>query len=123
MFHFQFLTAGIDHHPPAFSPSTRMPKNLIEPAAEVRSGFFERRRLRRVRMIIELTLNLITSDMRVSHREARSLVACARKAILDLHPAFRDRYERVVRPHFERVLASRFPSEEALHNAPTELVN
>jgi hypothetical protein len=101
-----------------------MPKNQIEPTAEVRSGFFERRRLRRIRMIVELTLNLISSDMTVSYREARSLVACARKAILDLHPSFEERYERVVAPHFEHILCSRWPAEEALHHtAPIELVN
>ena len=33
---------------------------------------------------VELTLNLISSDRTVSHREARCLVECARKAILEL---------------------------------------
>jgi hypothetical protein len=100
-----------------------MPKNELEPAAEVRSGFFERRRLRRIRMIVELTLNLISSDTKVSHREARSLVACARKAILDLYPSFESRYERVVGPAFDRVLSARWPAEEALFNASDGLVN
>lgn len=91
-----------------------MPKFEIEPLPEIRTAFLERRRLRRIRMIVELTLNLISSDRTVTHREARCLVNCARKAILDLHPSFRDRYERIVRPHFERVLAERWPHEELL---------
>src|SRR3977135_3157687 len=33
-------------------PLTHMPKNQIEPTTEVSSGFFERRRLRRIRMIV-----------------------------------------------------------------------
>src|SRR5216684_8491483 len=86
-----------------------MPKTETNSNTEVRSAFFERRRLRRIRMIVELTHNLISSDMTVSHREAQCLVQCARKAILDLHPEFGDRYERVIRPHFERVLAERWP--------------
>ena len=65
-------------------------------------------------MIVALTHNLIASDTTVSHREARCLVECARKAILELHPAFGERYERVVRPHFERILASRWPGEQPL---------
>ena len=89
-----------------------MPKPETETTTEVRSAFFERRRLRRIRMIVELTMNLISSDMTVSHREARCLVNCARKAILDLHPGFAERYERIVRPHFDRVLQSRWPFEE-----------
>jgi hypothetical protein len=79
--------------------------------------------MRRIRMIVELTHNLISSDMTVSHREARCLVECARKAILELHPVFVERYERVVRPHFERVLASRWPGEQSLEDCECDVVN
>jgi (2Fe-2S) ferredoxin len=74
-------------------------------------------------MIVELTHNLISSDMTVSHREARCLVECARKAILELYPAFADRYERVVRPHLERVLTSRWPGEQSLEDCECDTVN
>jgi hypothetical protein len=98
-----------------------MPKFAMESTAEVRSAFFERRRLRRIRMIVELTLNLINSDKTVSHREARCLVNCARKAIVDLYPAFEDRYERIIRPHFDQVLRNRWPFDE--RSRPDELIN
>jgi len=101
----------------------RMPKFETETFHEVRSAFVERRELRRIRMIVELTLNLISSDMTVSHREARCLVNCARKAILDLHPKLVERYETVIRPHFERVLQERWPEEELRHSHAGELVN
>jgi hypothetical protein len=65
-------------------------------------------------MIVDLTLNLISSDATSAHREARCLVACARKAILELHPAFGARYETIVQPQFERVLRHRWPHEELL---------
>jgi CRP-like cAMP-binding protein len=91
-----------------------MPKFEIESLTELRSAFFERRRLRRIRMIVELTHNLISSDRTVSHREARCLVDCARKAIIDLFPGFDERYERVIRPHFDRVLHERWPNEDFL---------
>ena len=100
-----------------------MPKFEYESTAEVPSAFFDRRRLRRVRMIVELTLNLIGSDLTVSHREARCLVRCARKAILDLHPGFAQRYERSVRPYFERMLAERWPNEQALDDDCCDVVN
>jgi hypothetical protein len=102
-----------------------MGKFEIDPVTEVRSAFHERRRLRRIRMIVELTLNLISSDMTVSHREAQCLVSCARKAILDLHPGFEQRYERVIRPHFERILAERWPNEQTILDAADcgDLVN
>jgi hypothetical protein len=100
-----------------------MPKPESETMTEVRSAFFERRRLRRIRMIVELTLNLISSDATVTHREACCLIDCARKAILELHPSFAERYERIVRPHFESVLAARWPHEELLRPSGAELVN
>ena len=100
-----------------------MGKFQIESATEDRSAFFERRRLRRIRMIVELTLNLIGTDTTVSHREARCLVRCARKAILDLHPGFAQRYERSVRPYFERMLAERWPHEQALDDDSCDVVN
>src|SRR3954465_8631604 len=89
-----------------------MSKYAMDSTTEARSPIFERRRLRRIRMIVELTMNLISSDMTVSHREARCLVNCARKAILELHPGFTERYDRIVRPHFDRVLHERWPFEE-----------
>ena len=100
-----------------------MPKFEYEPQSEPDSVFFERRRFRRVRMIVDLTLNLISSDRTVSHREARCLVDCARKAILELFPGFEERYERIVQPHFSRVLQQRWPHEELPFIDPRELVN
>jgi hypothetical protein len=100
-----------------------MPKFETEPLSEPRLTVFERRRIRRIRMIVELTINLISSDMTVSHREARSLTDCARKAILDLLPTFEDRYERVVRPCFERILQERWPAEELRYSHAGEMVN
>ena len=100
-----------------------MPKFEYESHTEEPSAFIERKRLRRVRMIAELTLNLISSDRTVSHREARCLVECARKAILELFPGFESRYERIVQPHFERILQQRWPNEELPYCSPNELVN
>lgn len=100
-----------------------MPKYDYEPIREPRSAFIERRRLRRVRMIVELTLNLISSDRTVSYREARTLVACARKAIMEIFPGFDGQYEQVVQPHFDRVLQLRWPDEELRVVHGHELVN
>lgn len=74
-------------------------------------------------MIVELTLNLISSDMTVSHREARCLVDCARKAIFEIDPAFTERYNRIIRPHFDRILQQRWPEEELHISHAGEIVN
>ena len=100
-----------------------MPKFVYESQVESNSAFFERRVIRRVRMIVELTLNLISSDRTVSHREARCLVNCARKAILDQFPGFEERYDRAVQPQFDRILQRRWPDEELPFTSPHEMVN
>jgi len=100
-----------------------MPKFEYESQAETGSAFFERRVMRRVRMIVELTLNLISSDRTATHREARCLVECARKAILEIVPGFDERYAHIVQPHFDRVLQQRWPDEELRFSDPRELVN
>ena len=74
-------------------------------------------------MIAGLTLHVVCGDDELSHREARCLIDCARKAILELHPGFEQRFERVISPHFQRALRQRWPMEEAMTSILGELVN
>jgi len=101
-----------------------MPKFALEfEAGGAPASFVERRKMRRIRMTVALTHNLISSDMTVSYREARCLIDCARKALLELYPQFGDGFERIVRPHFERVLASRWPGEQPLDDFECDVIN
>lgn len=89
------------------------------------SFFEERRRHRRVRMILDLTSNLIRHDASLTYREAICLVDCARKAITDLFPEFASRFEALVRPRLEVIIAERWPGEIVMTATPRtrELVN
>ncbi len=82
----------------------------------------QRRRTRRVRMIVELTSNLIRSDQTVSAREARCLVNCARKAILELVPGYDMQYALLIAPIFDSILRKRWPNDH-LSGTNYELVN
>lgn len=115
--------SGIHPTGEGFDAGETMPKFEYESHTEPTSAFFERRRLRRVRMIVELTLNLISSERTTSYREARSLVDCAHKAILEIFPGFESRYEHVVQPYFSRILQQRWPEEELHYADPHETVN
>jgi hypothetical protein len=93
-----------------------------------RAGVFggERRRMRRLRMIVDLTTNLIQSDKTLTIREGRCLVNCARKAILELIPGFDQQYELFIAPRFERLLTERWPGEYTMSDLSShahELVN
>lgn len=88
------------------------------------SAFDERRRVRRLRMIVDLTANIIQNDHSMTFREARSLVECAQRAILELFPSYDRKYDILIRPHFERILRDRWPTEQPVeYSRVCELVN
>ncbi len=62
-------------------------------------------------MIVELTANVLRNDDSVTFREAMSLVACARKSILDLVPSYEEEFEHSIRPKLERLIRRRWPVE------------
>lgn len=97
-------------------------KTSVDKSEGVRLPADQRRRMRRIRMIVELTSNLIRSDQTVSAREARCLVNCARKAILELVPGYDMQYSLLIAPIFDSILRKRWPHEHC--SSPyQELVN
>ena len=99
-----------------------MSKLEVEVRREDTALLEERRKLRRVRMITELTLNLLRHESTLSYREARCLVDCARKAICELMPRFDRRFEGTILPHLERILNERWPYEQ-IERHTSEMVN
>ncbi|MHB0969946.1 MAG: hypothetical protein ACYC60_09250 [Thermoanaerobaculia bacterium] len=82
----------------------------------------QRRRLRRLRMIVDLTAYLILYDESLSYRQARCLVTCARKAILELFPDYERKFEVLIEPHLDHIIRERWPFDSLAHSA-SELVN
>lgn len=75
-------------------------------------------------MIVDLTSNIIQNDCSMTYREARSLVECAQRAIVELFPSYDRKYDILIRPHFERILRERWPMEEPVgYTLQCELVN
>lgn len=100
-----------------------MERSQSQASSQAQSFFEQRRRVRRVRMIVELTSNLIQNDISLTHREARCLLQCARKAIVELIPAYNTKFDLLVAPRLNRVMRERWPIEESRVNRPLELVN
>lgn len=63
----------------------------------------EGRRLRQLRMVVDLTTNVLMQG-RLSRREAEELVTAARGRILDLFPDKQATYELILAPRFARLL-------------------
>ena len=76
----------------------------------------ENRRLRRLRVIIDLTLSRLYQDPDLSLLEALTMVERCREAALALFPGKEVAFDLIYRPRFERVLGVRWP-----HELPEEL--
>lgn len=68
----------------------------------------ERRRLRWVRFLADLTVNLLYQQPDLELAEAMRLVAGTRRAMLALFPGREETYDLLYRPRFDRVIAERF---------------
>ena len=76
----------------------------------------ENRRLRRLRLIVDLTLSRLYQDPDLTHLEALQIVERCRDAALALFPGKETAFEMIIRPRFERVVMARWP-----HEMPEEL--
>lgn len=71
----------------------------------------ENRRLRRLRLVVDLTLSSLYQDPDMTHLEALELVERCRNAALALFPGKEVAFDLIYRPRFERVIAIRWPHE------------
>jgi hypothetical protein len=76
----------------------------------------ENRRLRRLRLLVDLTLARLYQDPDLSLLDALKLTERCRDAALTLFPGKETAFELIYRPRFERVLYARWP-----HDMPDEL--
>ena len=63
----------------------------------------EKRRLRQLRMVVDLTCNLLMQG-RLPRDEAEDLVAAARRRALELFPDKEETYELILAPRFARLV-------------------
>ncbi|MDX1624068.1 MAG: hypothetical protein R3199_08800 [Gemmatimonadota bacterium] len=76
----------------------------------------ENRRIRRLRLMVDLVFQRLHQDPNMSYLEALELVEKCREAALALFPGKEATFELVYRPRFERVMAIRWP-----HRLPEEV--
>jgi hypothetical protein len=76
----------------------------------------ENRRLRRLRLLVDLTLARLHQDPDLSLLDALQMTERCRDAALTLFPGKETAFELIYRPRFERVLYARWP-----HDMPDEL--
>ncbi|MFH1177384.1 MAG: hypothetical protein V1750_08250 [Acidobacteriota bacterium] len=68
----------------------------------------EQRRLRQLRLLVDVTAQVLAQDEGLTLCEAVRLVESARAASLRLFPERGDTFDIVIRPRLERILLERF---------------
>jgi hypothetical protein len=75
---------------------------------EERSLREEEVRLRRLRLLVDVTAQVLSEDEKLTFCEALRLVEAARTAALRLFPDKNDTFEIVIRPRLDRIILERF---------------
>jgi len=68
----------------------------------------EQHRIRRLRLLVDVTAQILADDDTLQLCEALRLVDAARQAALRLFPDKQDTFEIVIRPRLERIVMDRF---------------
>lgn len=68
----------------------------------------EEGRLRRLRLLVDVTAQVLSEDEQLTFCEALRLVEAARTAALRLFPEKNDTFELVIRPRLNRIILERF---------------
>ncbi len=68
----------------------------------------EKKKIRRLRVLVDLTTSVLYQDAALTLEEAQQLVRGAEKAILKMFPDKQQTFDIVLRPRFERILRERW---------------
>jgi len=68
----------------------------------------EQHRIRRMRLLVDVTVQVLSEDEKLTFCEALRLIEAARTAVLRLFPDKDDTFNLVIRPRLERIVHERF---------------
>jgi len=72
----------------------------------------EQRRIRKLRLLVDVTAQMLAEDESLALCEALRLVEAARNAALKLFPDKGDTFDLIVRPRLENIILERFQIPE-----------
>ncbi|MDA2924717.1 hypothetical protein MYX65_08700, partial [Acidobacteria bacterium AH-259-L09] len=68
----------------------------------------EKKKIRRLRFLVDLTTSVLYQDTKLTLDEARQLVRNTEKAILKMFPDKQQTFDLILLPRFERILRERW---------------
>jgi hypothetical protein len=86
-------------------------KELVEPhpsTVEMQEQEEERRKLRRLQIMMSMVMSVISQDAGMSVEEASELAANAKRAALAMFPDKEFAYDILYKPRLQRLMAERF---------------
>ena len=78
------------------------------PAQAATEADDERRRLRRLQILMSMVMSVIAQDPQMTLEEAAEMVANARRAALAMFPGKELAFDLIYKPRLERVMRERF---------------
>lgn len=68
----------------------------------------ERRRARKLRLLVDVTAQILAEDENITLCESLRLIDAARRSTLRLFPEKGDTFDLIIRPRLERIVHERF---------------
>ena len=87
-----------------------------DPAIDAAALLDEQKRLRRLRLIVDLTAGVISQEPSLTPAKAEELIRRAEAAIESLFPGSHSQFELLVRPKLQRIVDERFPPDPSTIN-------
>jgi len=81
---------------------------VATPAATPEEIADEARKVRRLQLMMDLVMSVISQNDAMSIEEASELIASARRAALNLFPGKELAYDLIYRPRFQRLMAEKY---------------
>lgn len=83
-------------------------RNTTSAPQDVQAANEERRMLRRLQMMMNMTMQVIAQDQHLSVDEASQMIADSRAAALNMFPGKELAYDLIWKPRFQRLMVERF---------------
>ncbi len=88
--------------------SERNEVSSVQPGASSQEQEDERRKLRRLQIMMNMVMSVISQDEELTIEEAAELAANAKRAALAMFPDKEFAYDILYRPRLQRLIAERF---------------
>ena len=82
-----------------------------DPAIDAAALLDEQKRLRRLRLIVDLTASVISQEPSLTPERALEMIRRAQDAVEGLFPGSHAQFDLLVRPKLQRIVDERFPPD------------